>query len=75
MDLQIDGVPVEALVVTGSQLTIISWTTDLHAIAKRLWENRCPLPKLEELTIKLFGKDSQNGGRDAGYHCTIGCDS
>ena len=63
LDLQIEGVPVEALVDTGSQSTIISRTT-LHAIAKHLRENGHPLPKQEEPTVKLFGKDGQNGGRE-----------
>ena len=63
LDLQIEGVPVEALVDTGSQSTIISRTT-LHTIAKHLRENGHPLPKLEEPTVKLFGKDGQNGGRE-----------
>ena len=50
LDLQIEGVPVEALIDTGSQSTIISRTT-LHASAKYLKENGHPL--LEEPTVKL----------------------
>ena len=66
LDLQIEGVRVEALVDTGSQCTIISRTT-LHAIAKHLRENGHPLPKLEEQTVKLFGKDGQNGSPLLGF--------
>ena len=63
LDVQIEGVPIEALVDTGSQSTIISRTT-LHAIARHLKQNGRPTPKLERPTVKLFGKDGQNGGRE-----------
>jgi len=61
-EVEIEGVPVKALLDTGAQSTIISRPT-LHAMAKHLKENNLPKPELEMTTARLYGKDGKNGGR------------
>ena len=63
LDVQIEGVPVVAVVDTGAQSTIISQPT-LHAIGRHLLENGGKLPTLEKPTVRLYGKDGQKGGRE-----------
>lgn len=63
LDVEVEGVPIEAVVDTGSQSTIISRET-LHAIGRSLRGAGRPLPHLCKLTVKLFGKDGQEDGRE-----------
>ena len=56
LDVQIEGVPVVAIVDTGAQSTIISRPT-LRAIGRHLLEHGGKLPTLEKSTVGLYGKD------------------
>ena len=62
MEIKIEGVPVKALLDTGAQSTIISWST-LHSIVKHLQDHKRPLPELELPTARLYGKDGEKGGK------------
>ena len=62
LEVRIEDVPVEAMVDTGAQSTIISRAT-LNAIGAHLKERGQPLPKLELPTVHLYGKDGRKGGR------------
>ena len=63
LDVEVKGVHIEAVVDTESQSTIISRET-LHAIGRSLRRAGCPLPQLCKPTVKLFGKDGQEDGRE-----------
>ena len=52
LEVRIEDVPVEAMVDTGAQSTIISRAT-LHAIGAHLKERGQPLPKLELPTVHV----------------------
>ena len=59
LDITIEGEPVQAMVDSGSQSTIISRET-LHRIGRRLSKQGQPLPLLEAVSgIKLWGKDGK----------------
>ena len=58
VDLSIEGVPVQAMVDTGSQSTIISRDL-LHKIGKHRTNQGKPLPQLKVPTVRLFGKDGK----------------
>lgn len=63
LSVKIGGVPVEAMVDTGSQSTIISRSL-LHEIGRHLKSKGESLPVLEKPTARLFGKDGEGGGRE-----------
>jgi hypothetical protein len=63
LKVQIGGVPVEAMVDTGSQSTIISRSL-LHKIGRYRKSKGESLPALEKPTARLFGKDGEGGGRE-----------
>ena len=56
IDLEIEGVKVEAMVDTGAQSTIISRAL-LHEIANSLKAQGRPVPELEAPCVQLFGKE------------------
>ena len=56
IDLEIEGVKVEAMVDTGAQSTIISRAL-LHEIANSLKAHGRPVPELEAPCTRLFGKE------------------
>ena len=56
LDLDIEGVKVEAMVDTGAQSTIISRAL-LHKIANSLKAQGRPVPELEAPCARLFGKE------------------
>ena len=59
LNIVIEGEPVEAMVDSGSQSTIVSRET-LHRIGRRLARQGQPLPLLETVSgIKLWGKDGK----------------
>ena len=62
VEVNIEGVPVKALLDTGAQSTIISRST-LHSIVKHLQECDQPVPRLELPTARLYGKDGEKGGK------------
>ena len=59
LNLQIEGLPVEAMVDTGSQSTIISRNT-LHKVKDQLLRQGKEVPKLRLPSVKLYGKDCDN---------------
>ena len=59
-DLEVEGVPVVAMIDCGSQTTIIS-RSFLHQIASRLQSEGKPVPELKMPTVCLYGKDGPNG--------------
>ena len=63
LKVQVGGVPVEAMVDTGSQSTIISRSL-LHKIGRCRKSKGKPLPALEKPTARLFGKDGEGGGKE-----------
>jgi len=63
VDIQIEGVPVTAMVDTGAQSTIISRST-LHDVNRRLKQQGQELPPLELPTVRLYGKDGNKGGKE-----------
>ena len=63
LKVQVGGVPVEAMVDTGSQSTIISRSL-LHKIGRCRKSKGEPLPALEKPTARLFGKDGEGGGKE-----------
>ena len=56
LDVVVEGVPVKALVDSGSQSTLISRSM-LHRVAAKLRAGGGQLPKLTLPTVKLYGKD------------------
>ena len=60
MEVCVEGVPVMAMVDTGSQSTIISQSM-LHAVDRHLRQQGCRLPELELPTARLYGKDGNRG--------------
>ena len=58
VDLTIEGVPVQAMVDTGSQSTIISRDV-LHKVGRHLASQGKPLPQLQVPTVRLYGKDGK----------------
>lgn len=64
LPVRIEGVPVDALVDTGAQSTIISRPM-LHEVSKHLRAQGKPLPKLEPPSVKLYGKDGKTGGHQS----------
>ena len=61
MSVKVGGVPVEVMVDTGSQSTIISRSL-LHELGRHMKSNGQPLPHLERPTARLFGKDGEDEG-------------
>ena len=59
IQLHIEGVPVEAMVDTGSQSTVISRAV-LHKVGRHLRQQEKEMPQLRLPTARLYGKD--NGG-------------
>ena len=51
------------MVDTGAQSTIISQSS-LHAIGRRAKYEGCPLPVLDQPSVRLYGKDGKGGGRE-----------
>ena len=62
VDLNIEGLPVKAMVDTGAQSTIVSRST-LHAVNRYLKQWGRELPPLELPTVCLYGKDGEKGGK------------
>ncbi len=62
INLEVDGVSVEAMVDTGAQSTIISRSL-LCKIAQHRSQNSQPLPKLELPSVHLYGKDGEKKRR------------
>ncbi len=62
MNIDLEGLPVKAMVDTGAQSTIISRST-LHAVNHHLKQQGENLPPLELPTVRLYGKDGQKGGK------------
>ena len=62
VEIKIEGVPVTALLDTGAQSTIISWST-LHSVVQYLQDYKQPVPELELPTARLYGKDGEKGGK------------
>ena len=58
VDLIVEGVPVQAMVNTGSQSTILS-RNFLHKIGKHLTSQEKPLPCLKVPTVRLYGKNGK----------------
>ena len=56
LELQIEGVTVEAMVDTGSQSTVISRAV-LHEVGKHLHQQGRKMPQLRIPTARLYGKD------------------
>ena len=63
LDLEIEEVPVEAVVDCGSPATIISRSM-LHEITRSLRHTGKPLPELSKPSIKVYGKDGKKGGHE-----------
>ena len=63
LDLEIEGVPVEAVMDCGSPATIISRRM-LHEIARNLRRTGKPLPEMSKPSIKVYGKDGKRGGHE-----------
>ena len=61
LQVSVEGVPVDVLVDTGFQSTIISRSM-LHSIACKQKEGGLPPPTLELPTARLFGQDGRRGG-------------
>ena len=61
VEICIEGLPVSAMVDTGSQSTIISRET-LHAVNQHLKQEERTLPPLELPTVQLYGEDGCKGG-------------
>ena len=62
-DLDIEGVPVEAVVDCGSPITIISRST-LHEIARNLRRAGQPSPEMSKPSIKVHRKYGREGGHE-----------
>ncbi len=62
MNIDLEGLPVKAMVDTGAQSTIISRST-LYAVNHHLKQQGTNLPPLELPTVRLYGKDGQKGGK------------
>ena len=60
-DINIEGVPVTAMVDSGSPTTIISRSL-LHQIANKLRQDSKPIPELLTPSLRLYGKDGPKGG-------------
>ena len=58
VDLTIEGVPVQAMVDTGSQSTILSRDV-LHKVGRHLASQGKSLPHLQVPTVRLYGKDGK----------------
>lgn len=58
----IAGVSLTALLDTGAQSTIISRRT-LHSVVEHLRDCDEPVPELELLSARLYGKDGEKGGK------------
>ena len=63
LEVTVEGQPVTAVADSGSQATIIS-RAFLHQISKHLHREGCTLPKLEMLTVQLYGKGGKGGGKE-----------
>jgi len=63
LHMTVGGVQVAAMVDTGSQSTIIAWSF-LHQIARKCRDEGSDLPELSMPTVRLFGKDGQEGGHE-----------
>ena len=59
LDMEIKGVPVEAVVDSESPATIISRSM-LHKIARNLQHSGKPIPEMSKPSIKVYGKDGKN---------------
>ena len=63
LDLEIEGVPVEAVVDCGSPATII-FRSMLHEIARSLQRAGKPSPQMSKPSIKVYGKDGKKSGHE-----------
>ena len=76
IDLQINGEPVQAMIDTRAQSTIISHSM-LHAIGCWAKSEGHPLPVLDQPSVHPYGKDGK-GGRElmitAKLHVTLEAD-
>ena len=63
VDVFVEGMPVKAMVDTGSQSTIVSRAM-LWEVGQHLQRMGRPKPTLERPTVHLFGKDGSGGGRE-----------
>ena len=63
LDLEIEGVPVEAVMDCGSPAIIISRRM-LHVIARSLHCTGKPLPEISKPSIKVYSKDGKRGGHE-----------
>ena len=63
LPIKVSGVPVEVMVDTGAQSTIIS-RSFLHQVGRHMKSIGKPLQVLEKPTARLYGKDGVGGGRE-----------
>ena len=63
LDLEIEGVPMEAVVDCGSPATII-FRSMLHEIARSLRRAGNPPPQISKPSIKVYGKDRKKSGHE-----------
>ena len=63
LDVSVEGVSLPAMVDCGAQSTIISREL-LHRIARKRLCDEKEILKLEKPTVRLFGKDGPQGGRE-----------
>lgn len=59
VEIQIEGLPVKAVVDSGAQSSIMSRDL-LHKVARHMQSHGCSIPKLAQPSVKLFGR-SGNG--------------
>ena len=63
LQLHIEGVPVEAMVDTGSQSTVISRAV-LHEVGRHLRHQGREMPQLRLPSARLYGKDCEGEKRE-----------
>lgn len=63
LDIEIEGVPIEGILDTGSPSTIISRDVQ-HAVGRSLQQGGHPLPEPCKPVVKLYGKDVQKNGQE-----------
>ena len=68
LEIQIEGCPVNAVVDTGAQSTILSRDT-LHRVAKYMWEAGCDVPSLVQPSAKLYGRSGADCSELTIMHC------
>lgn len=63
IQIEICGVPVEAMLDTGAQSTIISREL-IHKVVRHIRSQGQTVPALQLPTVRLYGKDGVEGGRE-----------